>query len=149
MRSALIAENSMSHDIDTGHTVEWQELAALFTAAGWGKDYDSETLQRAMRAWPMLVHARDSQGGLIGYLSAFSDGAFNTLLGELVVHPDARGQGIGRGMLAVVERKYAGVPIYIKALGEAKAFFQACGYSASRGEMTALFKVPRASDERT
>jgi len=141
-----MSENFMSHTIATGHTVEWQELAALFEAVGWGNDHDAETLQRAMRAWPLLVHARDTQGRLVGYLSAFSDGAFNTLLGELVVHPDARSQGIGRAMLAVVEREYAGVPIYVKALGEAKTFFQACGYRVPGREMTVLFKVPPASD---
>lgn len=137
----------MSYTIATGHTIDWQELAALFEAVGWGKEHDAAPLQRAMRAWPLLVHARDAQGRLIGYLSAFSDGAFNTLLGELVVHPDARGAGVGRAMLAVVEREYAGVPIYVKALGEAKAFFQACGYRVPSREMTVLFKVPRAAGE--
>lgn len=109
-------------------------------AVGWGSDYPEELVRRSLSAYPLVAHARTPSGMLVGYVSAFSDRAFSTMLGELVVHPVAQGQGIGRELLAVVETEFAGVPVYVKPLGIAKEFFLACGYRAPSVEMQVLFK---------
>lgn len=75
-----------------------------------------------------------------GYVSAFSDRTFSTMLGELVVHPLAQRKGIGHALLSAVENEFKGVPVYVKPLGEAKNFFVACGYRAPAIEMQVLFK---------
>jgi GNAT superfamily N-acetyltransferase len=109
-------------------------------SVGWGSDYSEELVQRSLAAYPFVAHARSENGVLLGYVSAFSDRAFSTLLGELAVHPEAQRKGIGRALLSAVETEFVGVPVYVKPLGEAKRFFSACGYRAPTVEMQVLFK---------
>ena len=130
----------MSYQISSNRTVTWQEFAALMTAVGWGEGYDEISFRRSSRAYPLVVHARSHEGVLLGYVSAFSDGAFTTMLGELVVRPNAQRLGIGRALIGAVEEAFPGIPVYVKALGEAKRFFEACGYRRPTSEMTVMFK---------
>jgi len=133
----------MSYQIATTRTVTWWEFADLMESVGWGRGYDEASFQRSYQAYPLVVHARRADDGvLLGYVSAFSDGAFSTMLGELVVRPIVQGCGIGRALLGVVEAEFPGVPVYVKAMGEAKRFFEACGYRRPASEMTVMFKNP-------
>ncbi|MNW02814.1 Acetyltransferase (GNAT) family protein [compost metagenome] len=66
------------------------------------------------------------------------------MLGELVVHPAVQGMGIGRALMQRVEQAFPGVPIYVKAMGQAKHFFAACGYREPKAEVTVMFKRPPA-----
>ncbi len=109
-------------------------------SVGWGSDYSEELVHRSLAAYPFVAHARSESGVLWGYVSAFSDRAFSTMLGELVVHPEAQRKGIGHALLSTVENEFTGVPVYVKPLGEAKHFFAACGYRAPAIEMQVLFK---------
>ena len=133
----------MNYTISNERTVTWQEFGHLMASVGWGSGYDEASFELSHRAYPLVVHARAGSGALLGYVSAFSDGAFTTMLGELVVHPDAQGSGIGRALLSAVEAEFPGVPVYVKALGNAKRFFEACGYRSPSEEMTVLFKKAR------
>ncbi|WP_076592112.1 GNAT family N-acetyltransferase [Herminiimonas arsenitoxidans] len=133
----------MAYEIRTGPDIEWQEVANLFEAVGWGTKYDELSVQRSMQAYPHVAYARDTAGNLIGYVTAFSDGAFSTMLGELVVHPAAQKQGVGKSLLATVEMRFPNVPVTVKALGNAKKFFEACGYRVPNVEVTFMFKTLR------
>lgn len=130
----------MAYQIKTGPDLQWQEVADLFLSVGWGDEYDEAMIQRSIRAYPLVAHARDERGVLIGYVSAFSDGVFSTMLGELAVHPAAQRHGVGKALLTVVETRFPGVPITVKALGGAKKFFEACGYRVPAVEVTPMFK---------
>lgn len=132
----------MRYQISSDRTVSWQEFAELMASVGWGDGYDGMTFERSNTAYPLVVHARSDEGLLLGYVSAFSDGAFTTMLGELVVRPAAQGAGIGRALMRAVESAYPGVPVYVKAMGDAKRFFEACGYRRPAREMTVMFKTP-------
>jgi GNAT superfamily N-acetyltransferase len=134
--------DSFDFRVSTNKDVTAEEYAQLARSVGWGSEEDSKLFVVSNAAYPLVVHARETSGLLIGYLSAFSDGAFSTMLGELIVHNQFQGHGVGRAMLEVVEKQWPGVPIYIKALGEAKHFFKACGYKVPLAEMTILFKRP-------
>lgn len=134
----------MNYEISTDKTVTWLEFSALMAAVGWG-EHDEASFVRSYTAYPLVAHARSSgDGAVVGYVSAFSDGAFSTMLGELVVHPAAQGRGIGRALMQRVERAFPGVPIYVKAMGEAKRFFSACGYREPGAAVTVMFKRPPA-----
>jgi GNAT superfamily N-acetyltransferase len=130
----------MDYIIHKSKAVTAKEFSSLMEAVGWGRDYPEELVRRSIMAYPFVAHARSKDGKLLGYISAFSDHAFSTLLGELVVHPQAQGQGIGRALLLAVEHAFPAVPIYVKPLPAAKAFFLACGYKSPASEMTVLFK---------
>jgi GNAT superfamily N-acetyltransferase len=132
----------MRYEISTARTVTWQDFSDLMASVGWGDGYDEASFQRSYHAYPLVVHARADDGTLLGYVSAFSDGAFTTMLGELVVRPTVQGSGIGRALMSVVEAQFPGVPVYVKAMGEAKRFFEACGYRRPTIEMTVMFKKP-------
>ncbi|MFT3721285.1 GNAT family N-acetyltransferase [Pseudorhodoferax sp.] len=130
----------MTFAISTERTVTASEFARLLDSVGWGGDDDAAAFERSYAAYPLVVHAREADGTLIGYVSAFSDGAYSTMLGELIVHRDAQGRGVGKALMRRVEDEWPGVPIYVKAMGGAKHFFQACGYRVPSAEMTVLFK---------
>jgi GNAT superfamily N-acetyltransferase len=130
----------MAYRIFINKEVSAQEFSSLMESVGWGSDYSEELVLRSLAAYPFVAHARSEGGVLLGYVSAFSDRAFSTMLGELVVHPEAQRKGIGHALLAAVETEFTGVPIYVKPIGEAKHFFVACGYHAPAIEMQVLFK---------
>jgi GNAT superfamily N-acetyltransferase len=124
-----------------------QELSALFTAVGWG-EHSEAVLEKSISAYPCTVCARTLNGELVGYLSAFSDKVMSTVLGELLVNTDWRRQGVAKSMLAVLERQYPDAPIYIKALGESRHFYEAVGFKVARAEVTVLFKTPAPRQAR-
>jgi GNAT superfamily N-acetyltransferase len=130
----------LTYTLHTDKNISAAEYSALMEAAGWGTGYSEEMVRRSLDAYPFIAHARSASGILIGYVSAFSDRVFSTMLGELVVHPEAQRKGIGRALLSAVEEAFPGVPVYVKPLGPAKFFFLACGYQAPAVEMSVLFK---------
>jgi GNAT superfamily N-acetyltransferase len=139
----------MSYSIHIDKNISAVEFSLLMESVGWGCDYPEEIVRRSMTAYPFIAHARSPSGTLLGYISAFSDRAFSTMLGELVVHPKAQGKGIGRALLTAVEKEFSGVPVYVKPLGAAaKQFFVACGYRVPSVEIQVLFKGPASERGR-
>lgn len=128
----------MTYAIHTDRNISAAEYSALMGAVGWGSGYSEELVRRSLKAYPFVAYARSPSGLLVGYASAFSDRAFSTMLGELVVHPEVQRQGIGRSLLFAVEVEFPGVPVYVKPLGSAKHFFLACGYRVPAVEMQVL-----------
>ena len=129
----------MNFLIYTNKNISTTEYASLMVSVGWGSNYSEELILRSITAYPFIAHARSQSGELLGYVSAFSDRAFSTMLGELVVHPKAQSQGIGRALLTAVEQEFFGIPIYVKPLSTAKQFFLACGYRLPSVEIQVLF----------
>jgi GNAT superfamily N-acetyltransferase len=130
----------MKYQIHKDKNVSAQEFISIMESVGWGGDYAEDVVLRSIAAYPFIAHARNDTGSLVGYISAFSDGAFSTMLGELVVCPSMQGKGIGRALLSTVEVEFPDIPIYVTPLQEAKHFFLACGYRAPNIEMSVLFK---------
>ena len=118
-----------------------EELVQLFVAVGW-EAARVDDLATSVSAYPCTICARSAEGELVGYLSAFSDEVMSTMLGELVVSPRWRRRGVGASMLAALEQRYPNAPIYIKALGASKHFYEAVGFRVPKGEFTVVFKFP-------
>lgn len=135
-----VSPYDMAFRIFTNKEISAREYSSLMESVGWGSYYSEELVQRSLAAYPFVAHARSENGVLWGYVSAFSDRAFSTMLGELVVHPLAQRMDIGRALLCAVETEFMGVPVYVKPLGEAKHFFVACGYRAPAVDTQVLFK---------
>lgn len=115
------------------------ELAKLLEAAGWGVNA-LDALETSIAAYTETVCARTDNGLLVGYVSVFSDGVFTTMFGEVVVHPDFQRQGIARAMFQAVERRFPRAPMYVKALGHSRHFFEAIGFKSSATPQFVMFK---------
>jgi len=62
------------------------------------------------------------------YITAFSDGAFSTFVGDLIVRPDARLKYLGLDLLRLVEETYPGVPVFLRPFDNAhQVFFEHAG----------------------
>lgn len=109
-------------------------------SVGWGKEtnYDLAEIERSLSAYPIIAYCRDSDGVLVGYLSAFTDGAFSTFVGELVVRPSHQHRGIGSSLLAHVAEKCHGVPIYATPFQETEAFFIERGFRMPKRLMSVV-----------
>lgn len=103
--------------------------------------YSGATVRAALQAYHFVAHVRSETGVLVGYLCAFSDGVFATFVGELVVHPCARGGGIGAALLESIESVWPGVPVYALGFRDTRTFFERQGYSEPPRPLDVLTKL--------
>lgn len=90
----------MNYSISADRVITCEEFSDLLGSVGWG-DAEEAAFLRSRNSYLLIVTARSSDGLLVGYASAFSDGAFTTMLGELIVRPGSQPQrlGIGRSLI--------------------------------------------------
>lgn len=131
--------HTISLDKDSLRLID--ELFELFVATGWDAGTPTR-LERSVGSYTAVVTARSAEGKLVGYTSVFSDGAYTTFIGEILVHPKHRRKGIARAMVERVAEEFPSIPIVVHTLPTAQPFFVALGFRASSMEMTALFRSP-------
>ncbi len=133
----------MKTTISISKSIDVDEWCTLMSSVGFGKksDYFSDKVLQSISSYPFIAHAHAADGKLIGYVSAFSDRAFSTFIGEIVVHPLFQKQGIGKQLLTAVETYSAGVPIYVNPLRNSEQFFIHQGFKPSADKIPTLFKV--------
>lgn len=129
--------------VETDRSFSLGEYADLMAAVHWGDAsvYSAATVAAALQSYHFVAHVRDKAGLLVGYLCAFSDGAFATFVAELVVHPHARGTGVGAALLGAVESAWPGVPVFAIGFRDARGFFYRQGYSHPPRPMEVLTKL--------
>lgn len=129
--------------VETDRSFSPDEYAELMAAVHWGETprYSGATVRAALQAYHYVAHVRSETGALVGYLCAFSDGVFATFVGELVVHPCARGGGIGAALLESIESVWPGVPVYALGFRDSRAFFKRQGYSEPPRPLDVLTKL--------
>lgn len=77
------------------------DALALYRAAGWFAGDDPAPQLDAMIANSFAVSAAfDFAGRLVGMARALSDGVSDAYILDVVVHPDRRGEGVGRGLVS-------------------------------------------------
>lgn len=126
--------------IKTDKNIAADEVANLLASVGWGKesDYDTATIERSMAAYPIIAYCRNAHGLLIGYVSAFTDGAFSTFIGELIVRRDYQRRGIGSALLAHVVDQCRGVPVYATPFQDTEEFFLERGFRIPKRLMSVV-----------
>lgn len=77
----------------------WHELVEY---AYWAKYRTREMFDRQLDSAWRVVGAYDADGRMLGFCRAFSDGAALAYLADVYVTRDARGRGIGKGLLRVM-----------------------------------------------
>ena len=129
-----------SFEVFADKNITAEELANLMAFAGWGTegDYDVTIIEKSLSSYPMIAYCRDSDGLLIGYISAFTDGAFSTFVGELVVRPTYQRQGIGSALLVMIVEKCRGVPVYAIPFQGTEKFFLNRGFRAPERPMSVV-----------
>ena len=77
------------------------DVLTLYRSAGWFAQDDPAPQLDAMIANSFAVSAAFEPGGrLIGMARALSDGVSDAYILDVVVHPDRRGRGVGRGLVS-------------------------------------------------
>lgn len=126
----------------TDKNIEPMELANLMASVSWGAEnaYDREAIRQSLSAYLFIAHCRESTGLLIGYVSAFSDGAFSTFVGELVVRPEFQRNGIGTQLLSLVVERYSDIPVYATPFEDTQEFFLERGFRVPKCAMFVVSK---------
>jgi GNAT superfamily N-acetyltransferase len=104
------------------------EVLPLYQANAWSSAEKPLQLLAALRNSHSLVTAR-VDGRLVGLGNAISDGHLVVYFPHMLVHPDFHRQGIGRAMMTVLLKKYAGFhQKMLTADGDAVAFYRSLGF---------------------
>jgi ribosomal protein S18 acetylase RimI-like enzyme len=129
-----------SFELFADKNIKPDELLNLMVSVGWGKesDYDFDALERSIAAYPIIAYCRDRNGTLVGYVSAFTDNAFSTFIGELIVRPEFQCKGIGSSLLTHVVEKCSGVPVYASPFEDTQDFFLERGFKLPKRLMSVV-----------
>jgi GNAT superfamily N-acetyltransferase len=117
----------------TGKRIAREKLARLYQSVRWLHWKTPQKLQQAYLNSDFVVSAWDGDR-LVGAGRAVTDGLFNAYLPDIAVHPDCRGEGVGRKIIELLLEK-CGAFYNITAVAEdraAEAFFRKCGLTDER-----------------
>ena len=79
--------------------IDLAQLAAIFTAAGWGwRAADPAKLAALVEGSRYVASAHDG-ARMVGFARAISDGVTNAYVSTVAVLPDYRGRGIGSALM--------------------------------------------------
>ena len=109
------------------------ELVELYAAVGWTA-YQPEALRKGVAGSSFVVTAR-IEHRLVGLARAISDDATICYLQDVLVHPDAQRQGIGRALVRAVLDRYATVRQKVLLTDDEpaqRAFYESLGYAEIR-----------------
>ena len=119
----------MDLEVSLQDNIETDEVIEIYKANGWSSAEKPDQLILALKNSDALVTARVS-GKLAGVGNAISDGCLVVYYPHLLVHPDHQGKGIGRAMMALLQKKYASFHQQM-LVADAKAveFYKSLGFA--------------------
>jgi GNAT superfamily N-acetyltransferase len=121
-------ESPMQVDISMHDRINAEEVLEIYKANAWSSAEKPDELMAALRNSHSLVTARIA-GRLVGLGNAISDGHLVVYFPHMLVHPAFQGRGIGREMMTVLLRKYAGFhQQMLTADGKAIRFYESLGF---------------------
>ena len=133
-----------SHSIDV---VDWEELSALFDASPPMGNRRAADLATAFGHSMFRCFLRDG-GKLVGVGRAMADGVYVAYIGDIAVHPDYRGIGLGKQIVADLLRQSAGhKKIILHTVPGSEAFYRKFGFCRMRTAM-AIFENQDLAMER-
>ena len=121
---------------DTPPTAD--ELAELRARMGWGRISTAAAAQ-SLRGALHTVGVRDAAGRLVALGRLVGDGVLTFYVADIMVHPDARGQGLGDRLMAAL-REYIdahaapGATVAVLAAPGRASFYERHGFVAEGEE---------------
>ena len=111
----------------------FEAIQELSSAEGWPtpEQRPEEALAAWRHSWPTLVATDGAR--VIGFVRALTDGEVTTYIGELLVEPEYRGQGIGRGLLDMCHYLFPHTRFDLLSTDEADQFYKALGFRPFKG----------------
>ena len=108
--------------------IQRDQLIELYRRNRWSSAEKPDLLYKALINSHTLVSAWVDKR-MVGIANAISDGYLVVYYPHMLVHPDYQGKGIGRRMMAVMQKKYGNFhQQMLTADGDAVAFYTRCGF---------------------
>lgn len=108
------------------------ETVALYDAVGWSAYTDHPETLRAGLAGSLRVVIARHEGRLVGLARVVGDGATICYLQDVLVHPDARREGLGGRLVQEAFAPYGDVRQHVLITDEEpgqKVFYESLGFS--------------------
>lgn len=108
------------------------ETVELYDAVGWSAYTDHPETLRAGLAGSLRVVVARREGRLLSLARIVGDGATICYLQDVLVHPDARREGLGRWLVREAFAPFGAVRQHVLITDEEpgqKAFYEALGFS--------------------
>jgi GNAT superfamily N-acetyltransferase len=115
-------------DIEYGATAA--ELCSLYDDYEWWADRDPEDVGRALRHTDEVVLARDDAGHPVGAARVLTDYVYYAMVYDVIVAETARGEGVGRELVAAVRDhpRLGDVAPSLLARDGLVPFYEGCGF---------------------
>jgi ribosomal protein S18 acetylase RimI-like enzyme len=133
-----------SHSLDDAR---WPELSALFEASPPLGNKQPADLKTAFGNSMFRCFVHDD-GKLVGVGRVLADGVYTAYIGDIAVHPDYRGTGVGKQIVAELLRQCEGhKKIILYSVPGSEASYQKFGFRRMRTAM-AIFANQGVAMER-
>ena len=124
---------------------ELQELLEIYRSVGWMK-HDEEIIRTVFNASTHKVFAV-TEGRIIGFARALSDGVFNAAIYDVVIHKNHQGKGIARLLLENLLDELKNVScIHLISTTGNTTFYEKCGFKKLTTGM-AIYRNPQLASE--
>ena len=105
-----------------------EQVIALYAAAPLYRPvHDAARMQRIFDGSNVVLTAWDGDR-LVGMLRGLTDGAFNTFICDLAIHPDVQRGGVGRQLLDAVAERYPDTALVLQASRIARDYYGHIGW---------------------
>lgn len=118
--------------------IQKEEVIEIYKANEWSSANKPDELFQALLHSHTLITARH-QGKLVGIGNAISDGHLVVYYPHLLVHPDYKGQQIGKNIMEIMHQKYQHLHQQILVSdGATTDFYKKCGFEQA-GETQSMW----------
>jgi GNAT superfamily N-acetyltransferase len=116
----------------------------LFHACSWNQTWTSHHAEVMVTHAYLIVTAwHDDE--IVGTLTVLGDGLNYATIDDVVVHPDHRGQGIGRHLVCLAVERVGHLVPHLEAVPGTRPFYESLGFVVNHGH-TAMYRPSLTTD---
>ncbi|MFD1020717.1 GNAT family N-acetyltransferase [Thalassobacillus hwangdonensis] len=104
---------------------DFESIHNLNELEGWSNLVENH--EQTKQAWnhsPITLVAEGEDSTIIGYLRGLTDGSVTAYICEMLINPEARGEGIGHALLTSVHDRYPTCRIEMLASTTSKSYYE-------------------------